>query len=60
MLEAILSSLITFALTFLALRALEWAYHRLIRHNKDYSPHWGTWLFAVLFAIYTLVNNLGR
>jgi hypothetical protein len=59
MIEALLSALITFAVTFLILRGLEWAFHRYIRHNRDYSPHWGTWVFALLLAIYALISNLG-
>jgi hypothetical protein len=58
-LEPILAALVTFAVVFAVLRAVEWLYHRW-RHNADYSPHWGSWLFAVLAAIFMLVNELGR
>jgi hypothetical protein len=59
MVESLLAALITFTVTFLGLRALEWAYHR-VRHTPDWSPHWGSWLFAVLLALYVFINNYGR
>ncbi|MDB5178636.1 MAG: hypothetical protein JWN01_579 [Patescibacteria group bacterium] len=57
--EPILVAALVFTGTFLGLRAIEWLYHRL-RHTPDWSPHWGSWLFALLLAVYALVNNLGR
>jgi hypothetical protein len=59
MLEPIVVAVITFVATFLILRAAEWLYHH-IRHTADWSPHWGSWLFAVLFALFALVSSLGR
>jgi amino acid transporter len=59
MLEAILTAFAVFTLTFVILRAAEWAYHRL-RHTPDWSPHWGTWLFAVLLGVYAFVSSVGR
>lgn len=60
LLEPILVSLLTFVVVFAVLRAAEWAYHHAIRHNRDYSPHWGSWLFAVLAALFMVINELGR
>ena len=48
-----------FAIVFVLLRGAEWLYHRL-RHTRDWSPHWGSWLFAVLTGLYAFVNYLGR
>jgi hypothetical protein len=59
MLEAFVVCFATFTLTFFGLRGTEWAYHH-IRHTPDWSPHWGSWLFSVLLAIYAFVNTLGR
>lgn len=58
-LEPIFAALLIFAVTFLVLRGLEWFYHRW-RRTPDWSPHWGSWVFAVLAALYTLVVSLGR
>jgi|GEM_PF-1619021 len=59
LLEPIIAALLAFAVVFAVLRGVEWSYHRL-RHNRDYSPHWGSWLFAVLAALFILVDGLGR
>jgi len=59
MIESLLLAFAVFALTFVILRAAEWGYHRL-RRTADWSPHWGSWLFAILLALYAFVNNLGR
>lgn len=59
MLEPVLAALAVFALVFIGLRGAEWLYHRL-RRTPDWSPHWGSWLFAVLAGIYTCINQLGR
>lgn len=59
MLEALVVAVAVFALVFLGLRGLEWLYHRL-RHTPDWSPHWGSWLFAVLSGVFAFVNYLGR
>jgi len=57
--EPVLAAAIVFAVTFVGLRAVEWLYHRL-RHTPDWSPHWGSWVFAVLLGVYALVTELGR
>ena len=57
--ESVLIGLAVFALVFIGLRAVEWLYHSA-RRTPDWSPHWGSWLFAVLSGIYALINNLGR
>jgi TRAP-type mannitol/chloroaromatic compound transport system permease large subunit len=59
MTETILAGAATFALVFVLLRGVEWLYHRL-RRTPDWSPHWGSWVFALLSAVYAVVNNLGR
>lgn len=59
MLEAAIASALVFAVVFLGLRLVEWAYHRL-RHTPDWSAHWGSWAFAVLAGVYVFVTNLGR
>jgi hypothetical protein len=59
MAESLGLALAVFALTFVALRGLEWLYHHL-RQTADWSPHWGSWLFAVLLGIFAFINNLGR
>lgn len=48
-----------FALVFIGLRGIEWLYHRL-RRTPDWSPHWGSWVFAVLAGLYAVIENLGR
>ena len=58
-LEPIFTALLVFAITFIVLRCVEWLYHRL-RRTPDWSPHWGSWAFAVLAALYALVSSLGR
>jgi len=57
--DAILAAFAVFTLVFLGLRAVEWVYHRL-RRTPDWSPHWGSWLFAVLSGIYVFIDQLGR
>lgn len=57
--EPIIVAAATFALVFVVLRGIEWLFHHL-RHTPDWSPHWGTWVFAVLAGLYNLVENLGR
>jgi hypothetical protein len=59
MLDALVTAFAVFTLTFIALRGLEWLYHK-IRRTADWSPHWGSWLFAVLMAVYMFVVGLGR
>ncbi|HUD11569.1 MAG TPA: hypothetical protein VMS08_04090, partial [Candidatus Saccharimonadia bacterium] len=59
MLEPVIVAAVTFILTFVTLRAVEWLYHK-IRRSKDWSPHWGSWLFAILFALFALISSLGR
>jgi hypothetical protein len=59
MLNAVVAATAIFVITFIVLRGLEWLYHHL-KHTKDYSPHWGSWLFAILLALYAAVANLGR
>ena len=59
MLEPVITAIITFVVTFLVLRAVEWLYHKILK-TKDWSPHWGSWLFAILFALFALVSSLGR
>jgi hypothetical protein len=59
MLDALVAAFAVFTLTFIVLRGVEAQYHKL-RHTKDWSPHWGSWLFAVLFAVYFFVSGLGR
>ena len=59
MIEAVLVGIATFALVFVCLRGTEWLYHRL-RRTPDWSPHWGSWVFALLSAVYAVVNNLGQ
>lgn len=59
MARSLLTAFAIFTLFFLGLRGLEWLYHRL-RHSPDWSPHWGSWAFAVLMAVYAFVTNVGR
>lgn len=59
MAESLAVAFAVFTITFVALRGAEWLYHRL-RHTADWSPHWGSWLFAVLLGVYAFINNLGR
>jgi hypothetical protein len=59
MLESLLTAFAVFTVTFVGLRAIEWTYHRL-RRTPDWSPHWGSWLFAVLLALYAFVSGVGR
>jgi cytochrome bd-type quinol oxidase subunit 2 len=48
-----------FIVIFLILRGLELAYHKL-RHTPDWSPHWGSWAFAVLAGLYGFLASYGR
>jgi hypothetical protein len=57
--EVIIAGLSVFALVFIGLRAAECLYHRL-RRTPDWSPHWGSWLFAVLAGLYAVIDHLGR
>jgi hypothetical protein len=57
--EPAVSALAVFTLVFLGLRAAEALYHHL-RRTRDWSPHWGSWAFALLCAGYALVSALGR
>ena len=59
MLESAALGFGAFVLVFAVLRGVEWAYHHL-RHTPDWSPHWGSWLFAALCGLYVFVENLGR
>ncbi|MDF2461143.1 MAG: hypothetical protein K0S68_546 [Candidatus Saccharibacteria bacterium] len=59
MLEALLAAFVAFTVTFVGLRLVEAGYH-LVRRSPDWSPHWGSWLFAVLVGIYTFVMYYGR
>ena len=59
MARALLTGFAVFTLAFLGLRGLEWLYHRL-RRTPDWSPHWGSWLFAVLLGLYAFFTNVGR
>ena len=59
MLSAVLSAAITFIAVFLGLRLIEALYHRF-RHTRDWSPHWGSWVFAVLAGLSIFMSNLGR
>jgi drug/metabolite transporter (DMT)-like permease len=59
MLEALLGAFAVFAATFVALRLIEWGYHH-VRKTPDWSPHWGSWLFAVLMGVYAFVMYVGR
>lgn len=58
-LEPVITALAVFTLTFFVLRGAEWLYHQW-RHTKDWSPHWGSWVFALLLAGYALISALGR
>lgn len=59
MLAALIPALISFTATFVGLRVIEWGYHRW-RHTPDWSPHWGSWLFAVLVGVFFFIEYLGR
>jgi hypothetical protein len=58
-LEPLFAAVLAFAVVFLLLRAGEWLYHSL-EHTKDWSPHWGSWVFALLAALFALIDQLGR
>jgi hypothetical protein len=57
--QSLLIALATFTLTYVVLRGAEWLYHRM-KHTRDWSPHWGSWLFAVLTGIYFFISYAGR
>lgn len=59
MLSAVLAGLLTFGAVAACLRAAEWLYHRW-RRTPDWSPHWGTWVFAALTGAYTFLDYVGR
>ena len=59
MYKSVAAAVIVFLLVFGGLRVAEWLYHRA-RHTPDWSPHWGSWLFALLVGIYVLINDIGR
>lgn len=59
MLSAIIAGAITFVIVFGLLRLVEYGFHRL-RHNTDWSPHWGSWVFAVLAGVYVFASSWGR
>jgi len=59
MLEPVVVALSVFALVFIGLRGAEWLYHH-VRRTPDWSPHWGSWLFAILSGLYAVINQLGR
>ena len=59
LLEPIAVALAYFTLVFLGLRSAEWLYHK-VRKTPDWSPHWGTWVFAVLSGLWALIEHLGR
>ena len=59
MLKAIGAGALVFVVVFLVLRGIELAYHRM-RKTADWSPHWGSWLFALLSAVYIVVSDLGK
>lgn len=59
MLKSLLAAALAAGLTFAVLRIGEWAYHRR-RGTPDWSPHWGTWVFAALIGLGVFINELGR
>lgn len=59
MLKSVIAAVLIFVAVFGCLRAAEWLYHR-VRHTPDWSPHWGSWLFALLLSVYVLIDDLGR
>lgn len=59
MLKPVLAAVIGFIVVFGLLRGGELLYHRL-KKTPDWSPHWGTWAFAILFAVYAAITELGR
>jgi hypothetical protein len=59
MLRALLAGAVIFVIVFGLLRGGEWLYHH-VKKTPDWSPHWGTWAFAALSAIYAVVTELGR
>lgn len=59
MYKSVIAATLCFVVVFGCLRLIEWLYHR-VRHTPDWSPHWGSWLFALLISIYVLVNDIGR
>jgi hypothetical protein len=59
MIASLLLAFAVFILVFVGLRGVEWLYHKW-RRTRDWSPHWGSWLFAVLMAVYTFITYAGR
>ena len=59
MLEATVVGAVTFVVIFVVLRLLEFGYHKF-RHMTDWSPHWGSWAFAVLAGLFTFASSWGR
>lgn len=57
--SAIRLAALAFIVVFLGLRLAEYLYHR-VRHTLDWSPHWGSWVFAVLVGLYVFASNVGR
>lgn len=59
MYNAVFAAIMVFILVYGGMRLAEKLYHR-VRLTPDWSPHWGSWLFAVLLGVYVLVTELGR
>ena len=59
MLESLGVGALVFVIVFLGLRCLEAGYHHW-RHTPDWSPHWGSWVFAVLAGLYGFLAYYGR
>ena len=59
MLNAVLSAVGVFVIVFGVLRLVERGYHRYKR-TPDWSPHWGSWVFALLCGLAILLSDLGR
>jgi predicted tellurium resistance membrane protein TerC len=59
MLEPLGAAIVVFCVVFLILEGIEYAWHRLM-HNPDHSYQWGVWLFSVLAAVFTFINDIGR
>ena len=59
MTNAALAGATFFLSVYFGLRLIEYFYHR-IKHTPDWSPHWGSWVFAVLAGIYGFIADFGR
>jgi DMSO reductase anchor subunit len=57
--NAVVAAVTFFLGIFLGLRLIEYVYHR-IKKTPDWSPHWGSWAFAVLAGVYGFIANIGR